>query len=149
MRLLVINPNSTASMTEKIGIAARGAASAGTEIVAVNPAGGPVSIEGYYDEALSVPGLLHVIQTTPGFDAVIIALKARNAVDVYRRLIWSGGGQRCGHGNVDLGWKLRDGILGATRENVRRLVVSQQPVFEYRRSFERVWSFLGADARFD
>lgn len=37
MRLLVINPNSTVSMTEKIGAAARAAAGPGTEIVAVNP----------------------------------------------------------------------------------------------------------------
>ena len=40
MRLLVINPNTTASMTEKIGIAAKGAASPGTEIMAMNPASG-------------------------------------------------------------------------------------------------------------
>jgi allantoin racemase len=58
MRILIVNPNTTASMTEAIGRAACGAASAGTEIIAVNPADGPVSIEGYYDEALSVPGLL-------------------------------------------------------------------------------------------
>jgi allantoin racemase len=58
MRILVVNPNTTASMTETIGRAARAAAAAGTEIVAVNPADGPVSIEGYYDEAFSVPGLL-------------------------------------------------------------------------------------------
>src|SRR5260370_18445232 len=30
----------------------------GGEFTAVNPADGPVSIEGYYDEAFSVPGLL-------------------------------------------------------------------------------------------
>jgi allantoin racemase len=58
MRILIINPNTTAVMTEAIGRAARRAASAGTEILAVNPADGPVSIEGYYDEAFSVPGLL-------------------------------------------------------------------------------------------
>ena len=45
-------------MTEKIGAAARAAAAPGTEIIAVNPPDGPVSIEGYYDEAFSVPGLL-------------------------------------------------------------------------------------------
>jgi allantoin racemase len=86
MRLLVINPNSTASMTEKIGIAARAAASPGTEIVAVNPLHGPVSIEGYYDEALSVPGLLNVIQTTPAFDAVIIACFDDTGLDAARCL---------------------------------------------------------------
>lgn len=58
MRILIVNPNTTAAMTEKIGAAARTAASPGTDIVAVNPADGPVSIEGYYDEAFSTPGLL-------------------------------------------------------------------------------------------
>lgn len=58
MRIKVINPNTTASMTDKIGACARAAARPGTEIVAVNPAMGPVSIESHYDEALAVPGLL-------------------------------------------------------------------------------------------
>jgi allantoin racemase len=58
MRILIVNPNTTAAMTEKIGHAARAAAAVGTEIIAVNPLDGPVSIEGYYDEAFSVPGLL-------------------------------------------------------------------------------------------
>ncbi len=58
MRIVVINPNTTASMTAKIGAAARAVAAVGTEIVALNPADGPVSIEGYVDEAFSVPGLL-------------------------------------------------------------------------------------------
>src|SRR5256712_6941558 len=57
MRIKVINPNTTESMTRKIGEAARAAAAVGTEIVACNPAGGPVSIEGHYDEAVSVLGL--------------------------------------------------------------------------------------------
>jgi allantoin racemase len=54
----VINPNTTASMTEKIGAAARAVAAPGTVIEAVNPDMGPASIEGFYDEALSLPGLL-------------------------------------------------------------------------------------------
>jgi allantoin racemase len=62
VQILVVNPNSTASMTAKIGAAARAAASPATEIVAVNPPDGPASIEGYVDEALSVPGLLAEIR---------------------------------------------------------------------------------------
>ena len=58
MRILVVNPNTSAAMTEKIGAAARTVAAPGTEIIAVNPTDGPVSIEGYYDEVFSVPGLL-------------------------------------------------------------------------------------------
>ncbi len=41
MKILVINPNTSAAMTEEIGAAARAVASPGTEIVAVNPIDGP------------------------------------------------------------------------------------------------------------
>lgn len=58
MKIAVINPNTTASMTAKIAAAARAVAAAGTAIEACNPSDGPVSIEGYVDEAYSVPGLL-------------------------------------------------------------------------------------------
>ena len=40
MRILVVNPNTTASMTRKIGVAAQRAAAPGTQIVAINPAHG-------------------------------------------------------------------------------------------------------------
>lgn len=86
MRLLVINPNSTVSMTEKIGAAARAAASPGTEIIAVNPVNTPVSIEGFYDEALCVPGLLQIIRDTPEVDAVIIACFDDTGLDAARCL---------------------------------------------------------------
>ena len=105
MRLLVINPNTTASMTEKIGIAARRAATPGTEIVATNPPQGPVSIEGYYDEALAVPGILQTMRNTPDFDAVIIALETGGTVDTYPGGIDSCSGE-CGcHRHIDLGRK--------------------------------------------
>lgn len=84
MRILVVNPNTTASMTEKIGAAARRVASAGTEILALNPAFGPGSIEGYYDEALSLAGLLDVIRTTKDFDAVVIACFDDTGLDAAR-----------------------------------------------------------------
>jgi allantoin racemase len=84
MRLLVVNPNTTASMTEKIGQVARRVASPGTEIVAVNPAEGPASIEGYYDEAISLAGLLRVIRQAEGFDAIIIACFDDTGLDAVR-----------------------------------------------------------------
>lgn len=86
MRILVVNPNTTASMTEKIGLAARRAASSGTEIVAVNPRHGPYSIEGYLDEALSLAGLLGVIRRASGYDAVIIACFDDTGLDAARCL---------------------------------------------------------------
>jgi allantoin racemase len=73
MRLLVVNPNTTGSMTEKIGLAARAAASPDVEIIAVNPDSGPASIEGYYDEVFSVPGLIAEMGKAGNVDATIIA----------------------------------------------------------------------------
>jgi allantoin racemase len=86
MRILVVNPNTTASMTEKIGAAARRVASAGTEIVAVNPAIGPASIEGFYDEAISLAGMLDVIRKAQGYDAVVIACFDDTGLDAARCL---------------------------------------------------------------
>ena len=73
MRLLIINPNTTASMTEKIGRAAQAVASLGTEIVARNPATGPASIQGAEDGEAALPGLFQEIDKAHGFDAIIIA----------------------------------------------------------------------------
>ena len=86
MRLLVVNPNTTASMTEKIGRAARRVALPGTEIVAVNPAQGPASIEGYYDEAMCLAGLLNIIGSSQDHDAVIIACFDDTGLDAARCL---------------------------------------------------------------
>ena len=61
MKLLVVNPNTSAEMTRRIGAAARAAAEPGVEIIAVNPMSGPASIEGYYDEVFAVPGLIEEI----------------------------------------------------------------------------------------
>jgi len=58
MRIAVINPNTTASMTRRIVAAAVAAAGPGTEIVGMQPMVGPEAIEGPFDGALSVPGLL-------------------------------------------------------------------------------------------
>lgn len=75
MRLHVCNPNTTAAMTASIAAAARAAASPGTEILAGNPPDGPVSIEGFFDEAFSVPGLLREIARAEaaGVDGHVIA----------------------------------------------------------------------------
>ena len=75
MRIKIINPNTTWSMTEKIGACARSVARPGTQIVAVSPSMGPVSIESHYDEALAVPGLLSEIAAgeREGIDGYVIA----------------------------------------------------------------------------
>ncbi|MBZ9764511.1 aspartate/glutamate racemase family protein [Mesorhizobium sp. CA8] len=84
MRILVINPNTTASMTAKIGEAAQSVASAGTEIMAVNPADGPPSIEGYFDEVFAVPGIIAEMGKAPAADAYVIACFDDTGLDAAR-----------------------------------------------------------------
>lgn len=84
MRILLVNPNTTASMTEKAAIAARSVAAAGTDIVAVQPAIGPASIEGYYDEAFSVPGLIGEILNAEKPDGIVLACFDDTGLDAAR-----------------------------------------------------------------
>jgi allantoin racemase len=75
MRILVVNPNTTASMTATIGECARAVAGPGVTVEAVNPASGPVSIESHHDDAMSVPGVLVELAAgeAAGADAYVIA----------------------------------------------------------------------------
>jgi allantoin racemase len=99
MKILVINPNSTASMTAAIGAAAKRVAAPGTAIAAVNPTSGPAAIQGAEDGLAALPGLFALFErevmqapkTTGDCDAVVIAcfddtglkaLKARSPVPV-------------------------------------------------------------------
>ncbi|WP_069384539.1 aspartate/glutamate racemase family protein [Halomonas caseinilytica] len=75
MRLNVINPNTTRSMTDTIAAAARRIAAADTHIMATQPAHGPVSIESHFDEAISAVGVLEEVAAgdREGADAHVIA----------------------------------------------------------------------------
>ena len=84
MRLLLVNPNTTTSMTEKAAAAARAVARPDTQIVATNPAHGPASIQGFHDVALCLPGLLGEVERHPDADAVIIACFDDTGLDAVR-----------------------------------------------------------------
>jgi allantoin racemase len=75
MHIRLINPNSTASMTNQALESALRVKQAGTEVSAVNPANTPVSIEGGADEAMAAPGMLEEIRKGErlGIEAYVIA----------------------------------------------------------------------------
>jgi allantoin racemase len=74
MRILVINPNTTVSMTESIRRAAQRYASPATVILATQPSFGPESIEGNFEGYLSVVGVLDRLVTfEEDFDALVMA----------------------------------------------------------------------------
>jgi len=75
MKLAIINPNSTESMTEKCRLVAQEFKNSDTEIWASNPKNSPKSIEGHYDEVQSLMGLMEEIKKAQewGADAYVIA----------------------------------------------------------------------------
>jgi allantoin racemase len=75
-------------MTETIAAAAREAASPGTTISAVTSSMGPASIEGYYDEAFAVPGLLMEVARgeRAGAEAAVIACFDDTGLDAARTM---------------------------------------------------------------
>jgi allantoin racemase len=83
-KILIVNPNTTASMTQTIAAAARAVAAPGTEISAVTSSMGPASIEGFYDEAFAVPGLIQALLNAPDADAGIIACFDDTGLDAAR-----------------------------------------------------------------
>ena len=88
MRIRVINPNTTWSMTRLIGECAAAVAPAGVTVEAVSPAMGPASIESHYDEALAVPGILTEIARgeAEGVDGYVIACFGDPGLEAAREL---------------------------------------------------------------
>lgn len=88
MRILVVNPNTTASMTAKIGASAQSSAGPGTEILARNPATGPAGIEGHFDEAMATPGLLEEVRRgdAEGVDGIVVACFDDPAIGACREI---------------------------------------------------------------
>lgn len=74
MRILVVNPNTTESMTRNMAEAARRYANPGTEIVGVTPPWGPPGIEGFFEGLLSAAAVFEALVTYPEpYDAVVMA----------------------------------------------------------------------------
>ncbi len=88
MKLLLINPNTTASMTATIAAAARAAAGAGVELRAVQPSFGPASIECHVDEVVGAAGVAEQVRANAGWapDAVVVACFGDPGVDAAREL---------------------------------------------------------------
>jgi allantoin racemase len=87
MKILVINPNTTTSMTDKIAQAARAVARPDTEIVAASSQDGPASIQGFLDVATCVPGLLNEVVQHKEVDAIVIACFDDTGLDAVRSLV--------------------------------------------------------------
>ena len=88
-RILVVNPNSTASMTRKIDHVGQHCKAPGSKITSVNPADTPRSIEGHYDEAMCLQGLLGEIRKgqVEGYDGFVVACFDDPGIGACRELV--------------------------------------------------------------
>ncbi|MPQ98894.1 aspartate/glutamate racemase family protein [Modestobacter sp. I12A-02628] len=88
MLLQVINPNSTAAMTDAIAATARGVAAVGTSVSAVTNTGAPASLQSHTDEALAVPGMLAAVAAgeRAGVDGHVIACFGDPGLDAAREV---------------------------------------------------------------
>ncbi len=88
MKILIVNPNSTASMTEKVKLAAQKVCHRETEIIAVNPTDTPPSIEGHFDEVMSAISLVKKVTwgETINADATLVACFDDPAIGACREI---------------------------------------------------------------
>jgi allantoin racemase len=88
MRIFVINPNTSGSMTQHIRRELEKIKHPDTELTVVNPEHGPVSIESAYDEALAGPPTLKEVHRAnkEGYDAIILACFSDPALDAAKEI---------------------------------------------------------------
>ena len=84
MKILLVNPNSTRSMTDQMARAARRVARTDTEIIATNPADAPPSIQGYVDVANCLSGLIEHVRRQKQYDAIVVGCFDDTGVDALR-----------------------------------------------------------------
>ena len=74
MRILVVNPNTTRSMTDAIAASARRSASPGTEIVPVTPRYGADGVDCAFESLLSAVAVMDAVVTYQGpYEAIVMA----------------------------------------------------------------------------
>ncbi|MGB0694846.1 MAG: aspartate/glutamate racemase family protein [Rhodospirillaceae bacterium] len=83
--ILLVNPNTTTAMTERMAGAAQTVMPDGVALLAKTVPYGAPSIEGYYDEVFAVPPLLEVVAEHQGqFDGVVVGCFDDTGVDALR-----------------------------------------------------------------
>jgi allantoin racemase len=88
MKILLINPNLTQAVTDRVLQAAQAVARPGTELVAVTGTFGPQVIGSRAENALAAHGVLDLVaRHAPGCDAVVLAVSLDTALWACRELL--------------------------------------------------------------
>jgi allantoin racemase len=88
MRIFVINPNTSLSMTDHIREALLPIKRKDTELTVVCPDRGPETIESAYDEAYAIPPTLELVRKAneEGYDAVVLACFSDPGLDAAKEI---------------------------------------------------------------
>ncbi len=88
MRIRIINPNTTASFTERCLVAGRAVAAPGTLILAGQPSRGTPSVESHVDEATAILGVIEQVRAgeAEGADAHVIACFGDTGLEAAREV---------------------------------------------------------------
>lgn len=89
MRIMVINPNTSQSMTDHIRLELEEVRAPTTQLTVVNPEHGPESIESAYEEAYAVPPTLELVKQAErgGYDAVVLACFSDPGLEAAREAV--------------------------------------------------------------
>jgi allantoin racemase len=81
MRLLIVNPNTSADMTATILATAQASAGPGVQVDGCNPARGPATVEGQFDEVVSAYCTLEmVLPIADQYDGIVLACYGHHPV---------------------------------------------------------------------
>jgi allantoin racemase len=88
MRIFVINPNTSQTMTDHIRVALEAVKRFDTELTVTCPDRGPETIESAYDEAFAIPPTLELVKKAneAGYDAVILACFSDPGLEAAREI---------------------------------------------------------------
>jgi allantoin racemase len=88
IKILVVNPNTSGSMTDRLRRELEAVKGPATGLTVVNPAEGPPAIENAADEACAIPPMLALIREyAPHHDAVVIACFSDPGLEEARALV--------------------------------------------------------------
>jgi allantoin racemase len=88
MRILVINPNTTDSMTKAIATSAERYAAPGTDVDAISAPWGPRSIEGHMEETLAAAAVVQAVaENRDDYDAFVVACYGDPGLYAARELV--------------------------------------------------------------
>ena len=88
MKILIVNPNTSRTMTEKIEVVANRVARADSSVTVRGLQRGPVTIESSYDEAYAVGPTVQLVRAAleEQYDAIILACFCEVGVEAAREI---------------------------------------------------------------